>query len=102
LEFAQETAKEVEKEANKKSGGEGSWLVALSNAMSKIQGEFMEKALANLDKMDGLTGKEDASEFMTQQGEYQANMKMFGMMAEASSTALKSLGEAMMTLSRKQ
>ncbi len=103
MSMAQEIANEAGKEADKKStGGSGGWLIALANAMAKIQGEFMDKAMKNLDKMEGLTGKDDGSKFMKEQGEYQANMKMFGMMAEASSTALKTVGDAMMSLSRKQ
>jgi len=102
MEMAQGMADEAGKEADK--GEAKNWLVALSNAMAEIQGKFLENAMTNLDEMGKLdpSEKSEAGDFMTQQGEYQANMKMFGMMAEALSTTLKTIGEALSSLSRKQ
>jgi hypothetical protein len=97
---SESVAKDLEEEAS----GEGkNWLVALAGALSEVQGKFLKEALENMDTMKDLAGDEDSShEFLTAQSEYQANMQMFNMMANASGTSLKSIGEGLTALARKQ
>ena len=71
--------------------------------MSEVQGKFLSEALENMETMKNLAGDEDSSqEFLTAQSEYQANMQMFNMMANASATSIKSIGEGLTALARKQ
>lgn len=82
--------------------GGKSWLVALASRLGEMQGNFMDKAQANLNNMESASGDTQSGDFITAQNEFSANMQMFSMMANASSTALKSLGEGMSALARKQ
>jgi hypothetical protein len=96
-----------------------SWLVALAEAMGKIASEHLGKMLdaqaemeasstpqEELDKMsdkDRLTQeKKDSEEFTIAQSKYQAESKLFSMATEATSTALKSVGDGLASLARKQ
>lgn len=112
-------------------GKSGNWLVQLAKALAEIQTEFLNKAMDNLktmrenkDAMDtsqegqggssatGESGgnsvtnddKDKASrgEFMAAQAEFQANFQMFNMMANMTATSLKSLGEGLTSIARKQ
>ncbi|MCG7938721.1 MAG: hypothetical protein N0C88_07690 [Candidatus Thiodiazotropha lotti] len=53
---------------------------------------------------DGNTDAQEASrgEFMAAQSEFQANFQMFNMMANMTATSLKSLGEGLTSIARKQ
>lgn len=96
-----EASEEIDKKTSGKSGA--NWLVALAGGLAEVQGKFLMAAMENQEKMESLgTGKEDSQEFLTQQNEYQANMQMFNMMANASSTSIKSIGEGLTALARKQ
>jgi hypothetical protein len=79
---------------------ESNWLVALAKNLGEMQGEFMDDAMANLDTMKEKGKKSKA--FSVAQSEFSANMQMFSLMANASSTAIKSIGEGMTALARKQ
>jgi len=98
---------EDEDENNTKGGkGGGSWLIALAKGLAEVQSKFLDDAMANLDTMNAETanavGGADSGAFIEAQAKFQANMKMFGMASEATSTTLKTIGEALMSLSRKQ
>lgn len=106
-----EQAAEDAKEGNGKGKGAANWLVALAGALSEIQAKFLNDAMKNMDTMKANAAKEGDSqekaaekrdEFLMAQSEYQANMQMFNMMANMTATSLKSLGEGLTAIARKQ
>ena len=100
---AQEAAEVADGEGGK--NGEGmNWLVALAKALGEMQGAFMDKALAAKNEMIEAGGETDTSAqpFITAQNKFSANMQMFGILANTSSTALKTLAEGLTALARKQ
>jgi hypothetical protein len=100
LSLATQTARDLGKKADEE-GGEGmNWLVALAGALGEMQGEFLDEAMQNLETMD--KNKKDSEKFIKAQNEFTANMQMFSMMANSSSTALKAVGEGLTALARKQ
>jgi len=108
---ATSTAEEASEEANGESAG--NWLVALAGSLSKVQAKFLNAAMENMKTMetngDAAVSGEDAesketqrNDFLEAQSQYQANMQMFNMVANMTSTSLKSLGEGLTALARKQ
>ncbi|MCG7965510.1 MAG: hypothetical protein JAY63_02860 [Candidatus Thiodiazotropha taylori] len=109
---------ENECEDNREGGGtEGNWLVALAGALAKVQQQFLNAAMDNMKTMEengsGATqGGNDTqsaeekekqrNEFLEAQSQYQANMQMFNMVANMTATSLKSLGEGLTSIARKQ
>lgn len=96
----------VEEEA-KKGGNEGegaNWLVALAKAMSQVQVEHLNKALEASDTMAKNTGEGEKARtnFINAQSEFQAHMKLFSMASEAAANAIKSVGDGLSSLARKQ
>lgn len=84
-------------------GGKGeSWLVAIAKAMGSILGEKAQKLNDLSEKLNGLTGKDDAQEFSATQTEFQAESQMFNMLSNTISTAIKSIGEGLVANARKQ
>jgi hypothetical protein len=97
-------------EARKARGG-GNWLVALAQAMSKISGQHLKNMIQaqadmqenmSTEDMDTDEQKTKADAFNEAQGRFQAESKMFSMVSEATSTALKSISEGLTSLARKQ
>lgn len=91
------------------SGGKGNWLLELAKGLAEVQDKFLTKALssletmkANADSMNGEGSGGDKGAFLTAQAEYQASMQMFNMMANMTSTTLKTLGEGLTAIARKQ
>jgi hypothetical protein len=103
----------------------GNWLVALAGALAEVQGEFLTAAMKNMDTMrenskkatQGTPPKNESAaaketrqkaeesarnEFLMAQSHYQANMQMFNMVANMTTTSLKSLGEGLTSIARKQ
>jgi hypothetical protein len=95
---AQQSAEEAEE------GGENAnWLVALAGSLAQVQHKFLDAALQNMKTMDnnaGVDGQEQT--FLKAQSEYQANMQMFNMVANMTANSLKSLGEGLTAIARKQ
>jgi hypothetical protein len=114
-------------EGDKKEGGtKGNWLVALAGALATVQNEFLSAAMEDMkimednsaqathskEELEGMSDEEkqahqeekDAKrdEFIQAQSRYQANMQMFNMIANMTATSLKSLGEGMTAIARKQ
>jgi hypothetical protein len=106
-------------EAAKAKSGAGSWLVALAKAMGEMTGNHLQKMMQAQDKMEKseatdeeLEGKskeeqskikqEKANDFTIAQAEFQAESKLFAMCSEATSTVLKSVGEGLSSMARKQ
>ena len=98
---AESVARDSEEEASSAGGG-ANWLKALAGSLAQVQGKFLESAMENLDKMEELAGEDSSQDFLTAQSEYQADMQMFNMIANASATSLKSIGEGLTALARKQ
>jgi hypothetical protein len=113
-----QTMEEVKEEADKKADGThegchgkggGNWLEQLAKALAKVQVKFLNNALdaqkrleKAADKAEGGSSQGAQSDFIEAQGEFQAAMQMFKQMSELAATAIKSVGEALSTLSRKQ
>jgi hypothetical protein len=106
-------------EDNKKTGTKGgstNWLVALATAMGKIAGQHLEKMMEAQDDMENSNTdtsemnetdaakaeKEDGKKFTEAQSRFQAESKLFAMTTDATSTALKSIGDGLSSLARKQ
>jgi hypothetical protein len=108
---------------SRKAKGGGNWLVALAQAMSKISGQHLKNMIqAQADMQENMaespkTGEDGekiaedltteekqakADAFNEAQGRFQAESKMFSMVSEATSTALKSISEGLTSLARKQ
>ncbi|MCG7926413.1 MAG: hypothetical protein JAY67_12825 [Candidatus Thiodiazotropha taylori] len=98
-----------------KSGSEGNWLVALAGSLAKVQQKFLTAAMENMDTMKengsaAVSGGDKSAEeqeaqrnqFLEAQSQYQANMQMFNMVANMTATSLKSLGEGLTSIARKQ
>jgi recombinational DNA repair protein RecT len=101
----EESKKENKAECRGSSGGKGdNWLVALAKAMSTIQSSHLNKMLDAQKDMQDNVGEDEASreKFIEAQGKFQAESKLFGMASEATSTALKTIGEGLSSIARKQ
>ena len=105
---AESTARSCGEEADRCSGGgsgKGNWLEVLAGSMAKVQSQFMDKAMQNLEKMNEAAGDVEggnSQEFLTCQSEYQSQTQMFNIMANCTSTSLKSIGEGLASIARKQ
>lgn len=88
-------------------GGSKSWLVAIAQAMGNALGTKAAKLVELSKKLDSLAGsssddQQAAKEFQKTMAEFQAESQLFSMMSNAFSTAVKSIGEGMTALARKQ
>jgi len=86
-------------------GGSGSgrnWLVALAKALGAQAGEHLENMIDLGDKIGGVNSQESPELFAEMQAEMQGNAQMYKISSEGLSTALKSAGEALSALARKQ
>lgn len=105
------------------SGGKG-WLAALAGALGGILGDRaanMEKMMAKLDGLNAESDKlteaskndpkdegvkadlqQNSREFQLALTEFQAESQMFSILSNATSTALKSIGEGITAVARKQ
>lgn len=90
------------------SGAKGkSWLVAIAQAMGNALGTKAAELVKLSNQLDGLAGKSSsdesaAKEFQTTMAKFQAESQLFSMLSNAFSTAIKSIGEGMTSLARKQ
>lgn len=90
------------------SGAKGkSWLVAIAQAMGNALGTKAAKLVELSNKLDSLAGKSSddqqaAKEFQKTMAQFQAESQLFSMLSNAFSTAIKSIGEGMTSLARKQ
>lgn len=75
-------------------GGSGGWLMAIAETL----GRELDKMAGDLSNMAGQLSKDDPS--MT--AKFGALSQQFGMMFNATSTAIKAIGEAMSGMARKQ
>ncbi|MCG7874510.1 MAG: hypothetical protein JAZ11_20735 [Candidatus Thiodiazotropha lotti] len=110
-----------EEEAKSKSKGSGSWLVALAKAMGQMTGDHLARMMDAQNAMEDSKVDENSAEFKgaseekqremkeeagrvftEQQAVFQAESKLFAMCSEATSTALKSVGDGLSSMARKQ
>ena len=100
-------------EADRRTRGRsGNFLLAMAEAMGLMQAKFLGDAMKSLDTMDSLSsveipeGDADAERqhreaFLVAQSMFQADMQMFNIVSQASATALRSTGEGMAAVVRK-
>jgi len=103
--MAQDAADEADAET-RKSGG-GNWLIALAKALGETAGEHLESMVELSEKIGDIKGsgksdKAQAKEMADLQAQFQAESQMFKMVSEATSTAVKSIGEGLSSMARKQ
>ena len=86
-------------------------MVALAQELGRMQGTWLEEAMLNMKTMNNSEVKESMTddqkldkrqEFSKAQSEFQANMQMFNMLANMTATSLKSIGEGLTSIARKQ
>ncbi|NYZ62109.1 hypothetical protein [Luteimonas deserti] len=102
-------------EAAAAGGGGKGWLAALAGALGGMLGDRAVKMETMMEKLndlnaelDGLGENDQAGreqntrEFQTTLTAFQAESQMFSILSNASSTALKSIGEGVTAVARKQ
>jgi hypothetical protein len=89
-------------------GGEGSgdnWLVAIAKAMGNALGRLSAKLVdesRQLDHLAGHTSSGGAQKFRSTMAKFQADAQTLGMLSDAFSNAIKSIGQGMQTMASKQ
>lgn len=85
------------------AGGPGHFLEALAEAMGTVQGNMLNQAKVHSDEMVTQSGDAgDAQKFTLAQTAYTAKMQMFNIYSSQVATSLKTIGEAMSGIARKQ
>jgi hypothetical protein len=81
-------------------------LVVLAEAMAGVATDHLNKMLDGQKEMEESASigdeKESAEAFTKGQSKFQAESKLFSMAIEATSTALKAIGDGLASLARKQ
>ncbi|WP_456416904.1 hypothetical protein [Thiolapillus sp.] len=98
--FIQASVKEANEECQGSGKGGDNWLVMLAKAMAKMQAEHMDKMEAAQKEM-GSAG-DDKEAFFDASATFQAESQMFKLVSEALSTMVKSVGEGLASIARKQ
>lgn len=91
--------------ASEGSGGEGSnknWLVVLARALGSAAGKHLKSMIELGEKMGAIDSTEDPEKFAQTQSEFQAASQIFKMFQEVIGTLIKSIGEGLSTVARKQ
>jgi hypothetical protein len=90
-------------ESGSSGGGSGqNWLVALASALGKQAGEHLKGMVDKGSEMGKSDAKDDPEGFAQLQSEFQAESQMFKMLQESISTMIKSIGEGLSSVARKQ
>jgi hypothetical protein len=83
-----------------------SWLVVLAEGMAKVATNHLHKMMDAQTDMENSgkikDEKKSSAAFTKAQSKFQAESKLFGMTIEATSTALKAVGDGLSSLARKQ
>jgi len=98
-------AKEAGEEGEKTNGGgEGNFFEQLARALGEQVGQRAANMLEAKDQMEQTGGdsQEDAQEFMKAQNEFQVQAQMFKIVNDMASNIIKTIGEALDTMARKQ
>ncbi|MFL6604226.1 MAG: hypothetical protein ACJ8R9_23240 [Steroidobacteraceae bacterium] len=89
------------------SGGGGdaeSWLEAIARAMGKALGTMAQNLVTESNQLSSLSGNSSGSgaqQFQTVMAKFQAHSQLFGMLSDAFSNAIKSIGQGMQTMGSK-
>lgn len=90
--------------AGLETGGASNWFVILTRALADIQSKWLsllQDAYGRMQENVG-EGEEQQSAFIEAQAEVQAYAKLFGMASETTSTVIKTLGDGLTSIARKQ
>ncbi|MGO4702963.1 hypothetical protein [Dyella sp. 2RAB6] len=88
--------------SDKDSDGAGeSWLVAIAKAMGKMLGQNAQHLVDLTNQMSQHTGKDDAQVFQQLNAEFSAQSQMFGILSNSFSNSIKTIGDGLTTLARK-
>jgi uncharacterized protein YukE len=86
-------------------GGDGeSWLEAIARAMGKALGTMAQNLVNESNQLSSLSGDSSGSgaqQFQTVMAKFQAHSQLFGMLSDAFSNAIKSIGQGMQTMGSK-
>jgi hypothetical protein len=86
-------------------GGDGeSWLEAIARAMGKALGTMAQNLVNESNQLSSLSGDSSSSgaqQFQTVMAKFQAHSQLFGMLSDAFSNAIKSIGQGMQTMGSK-
>lgn len=104
LDNIREAMQEENEEASGGSGerGQGNWLMVLAEALGKASGKHLKNMVELGEKMGDMDSEENPEAFAEVQAEFQAASQIFKMFQESISTMIKSIGEGMSTVARKQ
>jgi len=107
MQMVEEAAEEADKKSDgSRSNGGQSWLEVLAGSMAEIQNKFLDRVMESrkdLELAADSTGDDGGQRvFIEAQNDFQAQMQMFKQMTELSSTTIKSVGEALASMARKQ
>ncbi|MCG8002329.1 MAG: hypothetical protein JAY88_02555 [Candidatus Thiodiazotropha lotti] len=93
-----------EEEAKKCTNGSsnGNWLVILASALGKQAGEHLKNMVELGEKMGAMDSEAEPEAFAQTQSEFQAASQIFKMFQESISTMIKSIGEGLSSVARKQ
>lgn len=84
-------------------GGDApNWLVALARAMGETQVKWADRMQASSDQMVATADADEKSAFIKAQNDFAAYARLFAMASEQSSTAIKSVGDGLTSVARKQ
>jgi len=87
------------------SGGNGeSWLEAIARAMGQALGTMAQNLVNESSELSSLSGNSSGSgaqQFQTVMAQFQAHSQLFGMLSDAFSNAIKSIGQGMQTMGSK-
>lgn len=83
-------------------GGRGNWLAILARALGSTAGKHLKKMVELGEKMGSIDSKESPEQFAQIQAEFQAEAQIFKMFQEAIGTMIKSIGEGLSSVARKQ
>jgi hypothetical protein len=86
-------------------GGDGeSWLEAIAKAMGQALGTMAQNLVNESNQLSSLSGDSSSSgaqQFQTVMAQFQAHSQLFGMLSDAFSNAIKSIGQGMQTMGSK-
>lgn len=107
--MTEETANEMAEDAGAGDGGESgggegaNWLVALAKVLGRASGNHLATMIEKGTELSNLEGNSDnVEEYSEVNAEFQAASQIYKMSSEGISTMLKSIGEALSAVSRKQ
>lgn len=98
----QDSTESASQKSGSSGGGTGNWLAVLAKALGQTAGKHLKSMTELGSKMGGIDSKENPEEFAEIQAEFQAEAQIFKMFQEAIGTMIKSIGEGMASVARKQ